>query len=183
MTSYIITGHSKDGSVFATGSVTLGPGNTAHVNWINIKEQASTYSKVVAESIITDAPYWIHKLTMTKFDDTSNVSKCGLDPYDIDRMHEKNWVMLDIPNKSAIQYAYPMQVVHDTGKKVWVGSSYSDEWPEEVKPVGDGSDKGYDTNGNCLVSVPVTWCTFYTEQDANNIIQCIEADVTLISYM
>ena len=189
MTSYIVTGRTEDGSVWATGSVTLNEKNKSNVSWGDTKEQAYPYSKVVAESIIQDAPKFVYKLEMVEIEDTNNISKCGLDPHNLGRMHSKNFVMVDLPSyvkiglhtKETIQY--PFQVVHDTGRKIWIAATYSDEWPEEVLPVGDGSNKGYDTQGNCLVSVPVSWCTFYTHEDADNIAKCIDADHKLIGYM
>ena len=76
----------------------------------------------------------------------------------------------------------PVQVVHDTGDRVWGGATYADELPDEVVQVGDGLNNGYDYNGNKIVSVPAEWCTFMDDEEAHNIALLIQADEQLLSY-
>ena len=119
-------------------------------------------------------------------------SLCGLESHDIGRVHEKNWVMISVPEKCKTEDKFcisgfdedlakgPAQVIHDTEDRVWISSHYSEEWPEEVKPVGDTLNNGFDVQGNSIVSIPVSWCTFYNEKDANGIQACIDADEKLL---
>ncbi len=66
MASYIVAGRTEDGSVWATGSITLAAFGHAVVSWGGTKEQATVYSEKNAQSIIDNAPKWIFKLTMTE---------------------------------------------------------------------------------------------------------------------
>jgi len=77
---------------------------------------------------------------------------------------------------------HPVEIIHDTGSRVWVGSSYADELPEGVVPVGDGLTNGYDLDGGRIVSLPVEWCTFLSAEEAENIEKMIEADERLMDY-
>jgi hypothetical protein len=75
---------------------------------------------------------------------------------------------------------YP--IVLDTGKYVWISATYNEEKPEGVVQVGDGRDNGFSRDGCCVLSVPADWCTFYSPEEAEGIMQCIEADARLLSY-
>jgi hypothetical protein len=73
-------------------------------------------------------------------------------------------------------------IVMVTGERVWFNGSYSNELFPGVVKVGDGLTNGFDPDGNCILSVPMEWCTFYTEKEALDIEACIDADRTLLSY-
>ena len=74
------------------------------------------------------------------------------------------------------------EIILHTGNRVWVGANYAHERTPEIFQVGDGQSKGYDADGNCVLSVPAAWCKFYTMEEAESIEQCIDADDRLLSY-
>jgi hypothetical protein len=47
--------------------------------------------------------------------------------------------------------------------------------------VGDCKSKGYDDEGNCILSVPAEWCSYYSEAEAENIARLMAADLELLS--
>jgi hypothetical protein len=79
-------------------------------------------------------------------------------------------------------WQYPMPILLHTDTEVWIEGSYSMEGHPEVKHVGDGRSKGYDQHGNCILSVPASWCMYYTEEEANSIVECMDADERLLRY-
>lgn len=76
----------------------------------------------------------------------------------------------------------PSEILLHTGKHVWIHTCYSAEGHPDVKRVGDGRDSGYSQEGDCILSVPAEWCTFYTNEEADGIAQCIAADADLLAY-
>jgi hypothetical protein len=74
------------------------------------------------------------------------------------------------------------QIVLHTSAHVWVANCYAAEGHQEVKRVGDGRSNGYDQHGACILSVPAAWCKYWTEEEANNIMQAIDADERLLGY-
>ena len=91
-------------------------------------------------------------------------------------------VVVRTPDDGWLFDGHPVLVVHDTSDRVWIGCSYADDLPSEVKPVGDTLNNGYDVVGNRIVSVPAEWCTFVSDEDAENIESCIDADDRLRGY-
>jgi hypothetical protein len=73
-------------------------------------------------------------------------------------------------------------IVMVTGERVWFNGSYSNELFPGVVKVSDGISLGFDPDGNCILSVPMEWCTFYTEEEAGDIEACIDADRKLLRY-
>jgi hypothetical protein len=113
-----------------------------------------------------------------------------IDKMDADRFHGvKDWVMIKVPDRgpkqassaSFFEESGPRHVVLDTGAYVWVDGSYSDELPEGVKRITDGRSEGYSGNGDCLLSVPADWCTFYSAAEADSIEQCTQADADMLA--
>jgi hypothetical protein len=76
----------------------------------------------------------------------------------------------------------PLSLVLDVGDRVWLHASYSHEGLPSVHRVGTGEGNGYDSNGNCVLSVPAAWCKFITQEEAENIWQMQDADDELLSY-
>lgn len=74
-------------------------------------------------------------------------------------------------------------IIMHTGEFVWVPGSYAHEGHPLIKRIGDGRNKGYDEYGNCILSVPAEWCSYYTEKEAGHIEACIDADDRLLGYM
>lgn len=61
---------------------------------------------------------------------------------------------------------YQYILLHTTNR-VWVAQSYCGEGHPDVKLVNDGTgEKGYDSHGCCILSVPAEWCTYATQEDA-----------------
>jgi hypothetical protein len=76
----------------------------------------------------------------------------------------------------------PMPIVLDTGDYVWIGATYSDENDAiGIKRVGDTRSSGYDINGGCVLSVPAEWCTFHSDEEAHQIMECMKADEDLLA--
>lgn len=75
-------------------------------------------------------------------------------------------------------------IVLHTGNRVWVeGSHMHDLANGEIVQVTDGDkSKSFDDNGQCILSVPAEWCKYYTEGEAENIEQAMDADARLLSY-
>ncbi len=94
--------------------------------------------------------------------------------------YEHTFVCVSHPNHSDGWEVH--EIVLHTGSRVWIGGCYSMENHPEVKRVGDGTDNGYDDFGNCILSVPADWCSFYTCEEADQIMACIDADEKLLSY-
>jgi hypothetical protein len=74
------------------------------------------------------------------------------------------------------------QIILHTGEYVWVAAGYAHEGHPEIKIVKDGRGEFYDEHGNCILSVPAAWCSYYTEEEADGIEQCIAADERLLGY-
>lgn len=98
------------------------------------------------------------------------------------RLHA-DYVTATVPGaKSWMFDGRPARMLLDVGEFVWVSASYADEMPDGVVQVGDGRSTGYDTNGDRILSIPVGWCKFHSEEDAENIMRAIAADERLLSY-
>lgn len=76
----------------------------------------------------------------------------------------------------------PMAIVLHTGKHVWVEGCYAMKHHPDIKQVGDGRDNAFDEDGNCILSVPESWCWFMDEAEAESVMHCIEADQRLLGY-
>ena len=74
------------------------------------------------------------------------------------------------------------EIVLHTGEFVWVAGNYAHAPHPDIRQVGDTRNNGYDEDGNCVLSVPASWCKFYTPEEANCIEECIHADEQLLSY-
>jgi hypothetical protein len=81
--------------------------------------------------------------------------------------------------------AYPFLILlyceSPNGDRVWIPGSWDDEIEGAVQ-VGDGLTNGYDQQGCRILSVPVALCKFYSEDEARDIIACMDADETLLAY-
>jgi hypothetical protein len=107
---------------------------------------------------------------------------------DYKREYEATHVMVSHPDDSENPERYireawtsPMTIVLDVGERVWVAASYSHEGHPEVKRIGSGDDDGYDMHGNCVLSIPASWCRFITDEEANQIVEIQDADEYLRS--
>jgi hypothetical protein len=82
----------------------------------------------------------------------------------------------------------PRQIVHHVpsplaavAARVWTGANHVEELPPGAVVVGDGLTNGFDQDGNLIISIPSSWCSFHTDEEAQTIIECIEADDRLLS--
>jgi hypothetical protein len=74
-------------------------------------------------------------------------------------------------------------IVHHVGNYVWIAASYSDDFPADVCPVGDGRSNAFDSDGNYIASVPVSYVKKYmNETEYDQLIQAIDADEKLLRY-
>ena len=79
-------------------------------------------------------------------------------------------------------FRMPEEIILHTGERVWIPACYMTLGTHpDIIQVGDGH-KGFDQDGNCVVSIPASWCRYYTPEEAENIVQCIDADDRLLSY-
>lgn len=53
---------------------------------------------------------------------------------------------------------------------------------EELRIVTEKDNNGMGTHGECLFSVPALWCKFYSDEEAESIARCMDADASLLSY-
>lgn len=69
----------------------------------------------------------------------------------------------------------PMPILLVCGGRVWVSASYCHLSHPEVVQVGDCRTNGYDDDGNCIVSIPAAWCTYYEDKEAERAtpIRCV----------
>ena len=74
------------------------------------------------------------------------------------------------------------EIILHTGDRVWVLGCYMHLGHSDVIQVVDGQNKGFDEDGNCILSVPAAWCKYYSYKEAEDIEQCIYADAQLLSY-
>lgn len=107
----------------------------------------------------------------------------GFAPEDIARAHGLcRYVMIRKPDKSPTKISSgPHMVIHDTGRKAWIFVTHAEELDPEIRPVGDGTDNGYSTDGDRIVSVPVEWCSFITESEALSIVECMAIDESMLA--
>jgi hypothetical protein len=82
----------------------------------------------------------------------------------------------------AMMWRHPLEIVLHTGAFVWIGGDYSMVGIEGIVQVGDARSNGYDRDGNCILSIPAEWCSYYTEEEANNIAELISIDDQLLRY-
>jgi hypothetical protein len=108
-------------------------------------------------------------------------SLCGLEVTDPKRVYESSHITVNEDGYSINQGPYP--IIHDTGDRIWIASSYSEDWPVDVIKIGDSRNNGYDAAGNCLVSVPVGRCRFYDEKETRNMVALMEADLEMLGWM
>ena len=71
------------------------------------------------------------------------------------------------------------QIVHVTSDRVWISATYADEIVNAVQ-INDTFSNGFDEDGNCLLSVPMSQCKFYTDDEAETIHQCMEIDQAML---
>lgn len=78
----------------------------------------------------------------------------------------------------------PLPIVLYCGGFVFLAADYGLEYApdKEVVRVGDGRCRGYDDDGNCVLSVPAGRCAFWTDEEAECIERSTEADELLLSY-
>jgi hypothetical protein len=78
----------------------------------------------------------------------------------------------------------PLEIALHVGPQVWVYGFFAMKVDlPEIKQVGDGCSNGFDRDGNCIYSVPASWCEFYTESEAEQKIAALDAAEQLRSYM
>lgn len=77
----------------------------------------------------------------------------------------------------------PHAIVHHTGNFVWIALDHNfvDVFAE-IKMVSDGREYGFSAEGNCILSVPASWCQYLDEAEAMDISMCMDADAKLLSY-
>ncbi|MGE5510364.1 MAG: hypothetical protein ACM31O_03820 [Bacteroidota bacterium] len=116
-----------------------------------------------------------------------NVSHCGRDELDPRRRglvedaftHVQAWS----PQSGWLFGSEPRRIVLDLGARVWVESYWIDELPAGAVQVGDTLTTGYDEDGRRIVSVPVAWCSFRTQGEADSIMQMLAADAQMLSHV
>lgn len=98
--------------------------------------------------------------------------------------HEHAFVMLEHPTaKRGEGWDQPFEIVLYSAGRVWVPGSYAHERHHDMIQVGDGLSNGFDADGNCIYSVPVSWVTdWYTPAEAEAICMCMDEDEKLLSY-
>lgn len=96
-------------------------------------------------------------------------------------MHRIHASYVTVKDGKTYLFQGPMPIVLDTGDYVWISASYSDENHARVMRVGDTRSSGYDINGCCVLSIPAEWCTFHDEDEAHQIMECIDADAKLLA--
>ena len=74
-----------------------------------------------------------------------------------------DYAPINYPNK---EFRALSLIVLKTKSHTWVRGSYMFLPDEEIKQVGDGRSNGYDHQGDCILSVPDSYCTFLTEEEA-----------------
>lgn len=86
-------------------------------------------------------------------------------------------------NKPHTAFEGPCAILHMTNRYVWVSATYADTLHPDMRKVGCGEDDGYDYEGNCVVAVPIAFIkSYHTQEEAENIIACIEECYRLRSY-
>jgi len=73
-------------------------------------------------------------------------------------------------------------IIHAPGDRVWVLGCYADEMQPTWVRVGDTFSDGFDSDGDCLISIPRVECRFHTEDEATQIMAMRDADFELLSY-
>lgn len=97
-------------------------------------------------------------------------------------MHRVMASFVTVKHRGKYLFHGPMPIVLDTGNFVWINASYADENDKiGIKRVGDTRSSGYDINGGCILSVPAEWCTFHDDNEAHQIMQCIDDDDNLLA--
>jgi hypothetical protein len=101
-----------------------------------------------------------------------------------DNIH--NFVIIDHPKCTINKYGElpwedeawkgAFEIVHHTREYVWVSLNYCAEGHPEVKRVGDARNNGYDEHGNCILSVPVAWCSYLSSDDAEALARAQDAE-------
>ncbi len=77
----------------------------------------------------------------------------------------------------------PHEITLITNERVWFKGDYHFlGLYEELRAVTDGSSKSLGEDGECILSVPRSWCKFYTDEEAESIARCMDADQDLLSY-
>lgn len=76
-------------------------------------------------------------------------------------------VVVDHPDK-ADDWDGSFDIVLRTATHVWVCATHSHLGHPEVLQVGIGgpSSTAYDEDGNCVLAVPIAWCTYLTPDEA-----------------
>jgi hypothetical protein len=69
-------------------------------------------------------------------------------------------------------------VLYTNGDRVWIAGSQMHEGHEYVHAVrdDDGPNFAADVDGNCILSIPASWCDYHTPEAAECIERCIDAD-------
>lgn len=75
----------------------------------------------------------------------------------------------------------PQGILLHTDTRVWIAGSYCMIGHSDVKQIGDGG-VGFDEDGNCILSVPVEWCSYMTVEEAEHEVQMMDIDSQLLSY-
>jgi len=97
--------------------------------------------------------------------------------------HVHTHVTVDYPGgRDADGWQGTFPIILQVGDRVWIAGSYSHEGHEEVLRVGDGTNNGYDQDGNCVLSIPAAWCRYYDEHEAECIERAADADARLLAY-
>lgn len=101
--------------------------------------------------------------------------------------HMHTHVTFKDPLTNGFSFNYPSEIIHRTDNHIWVMASYADlPFGKEVygcSQIGDGKSSGYDEDGNCVVAIHLDFVREYlTEEEANSIVECMEADDRLLSY-
>ena len=106
-----------------------------------------------------------------------------LDPGSVERAIVYDWCTVQRAGVHLFG-GLPRQIVHDTGKRIWIFVNTGDEpLPPETSIVEDDGDSYHDVNGNYLVSIPVEWCTIIDEEQAERIQGLVDVYEELKGYM
>jgi len=97
---------------------------------------------------------------------------------------EHTWVSIKHPTLGySLFEGGPRPIVLHTGPRVWVsGCAFDPLAADGVVQVGDGTSAAFDEDGNCVLSVPAEWCVYHTDEEAQGIEQCLDADERLLAY-
>jgi hypothetical protein len=97
-----------------------------------------------------------------------------------------SWVLFEPKHGLEVgSFEGPCPIVHHTGDRVWVAATYADlPFCKEIDgvQVGDGLSKGFDEQGNCVVSIAVKHVSSYLDdEEAECAARCLQIDRDMLA--